>query len=67
MVAWGFQLGFKEGNFSPVQFATKAATLGYKWASLELDDFDNFQRWGPFRDACQSFGMKAARGSRRVT
>lgn len=59
MVAWGFRDGFREGPLTPVQFALKAKALGYRWAALELDDFDNVSRWGPFRHACQSAGLKA--------
>ena len=59
MIAWGFELGFREGNLSPVQFAAKAKSQGYRWAALELDDYGNDQRWGPFRHACQAEGLKA--------
>ena len=33
--------------------------MGYRWAALELDDYDNLERWGPFRAACHSAGLKA--------
>lgn len=59
MIAWGFELGFKEGDLSPTQFAQKAKSLGYRWAALELDDYDNAERWGPFRLSCQAEGLKA--------
>ena len=59
MIAWGFELGFKYGDLSPTQFAQTAASMGYRWAALELDDYDNEQRWGPFRLSCQSAGLKA--------
>jgi len=59
MIAWGFELGFRYGNLSPVQFAEKAKGMGYSWAALELDDYGNDQRWGPFRAACHSFGLLA--------
>ena len=59
MVAWGFEMGFLEGDLTPTQFATKTKALGYKWAALELDDYNNAERWGPFRLACQSVGLKA--------
>jgi hypothetical protein len=59
MIAWGFRDGFKFGHLSPVQFAQKVKDLGYKWAALELDDYDNAGRWGPFRFACQSLGLKS--------
>ena len=53
-VAWGFELGFFEGTLTPVQFANKASSRGYHWAALELDDFNNAERWGPFRHACHN-------------
>lgn len=59
MIAWGFELGFKYGDLSPTQFAQKAVSLGYRWAALELDDYDNAERWGPFRASCQAEGLKA--------
>jgi len=40
-----------------VQFATKAKAAGYSWAALELDDYDNAQRWGPFQHACRAEGI----------
>jgi hypothetical protein len=58
MIAWGFELGFKEGHLTPVQFATKAASMGYRWAALELDDYDNAERWGPFHHACTAAGIR---------
>lgn len=42
-----------------MQFAEKAKTLGYRWATLELDDYGNDQRWGPFRHACHAEGILA--------
>ena len=30
---------------------------GYKWAVLELDDYGNDQRWGPFHHALRSEGL----------
>jgi hypothetical protein len=41
-----------------VQFATQAAAMGYRWAALELDDYDNAERWGPFHHACISAGIR---------
>lgn len=59
MIAWGFELGFREGHLSPTQFAEKAKAMGYQWAALELDAYDNAARWGPFRLSCQAAGLKA--------
>ncbi len=42
-----------------MQFAEKARTLGYSWATLELDDYGNDQRWGAFRHACHAEGLLA--------
>ena len=59
MIAWGFEMGFLYGNLTPTQFADKARSMGYKWAALELDDYNNAERWGPFRASCQAAGLKA--------
>ena len=52
-------MGFRDGHLTPAQFASKAKAAGYSWVCLELDDYDNAERWGPFRHACQSEGLKA--------
>jgi len=44
---------------TPGQFASKAKAAGYSWACLELDDYDNSERWGPFLHACHAEGLKA--------
>jgi hypothetical protein len=59
MVAWGFEDGFKYGHLSPAQFAQKAKAMGFHWAALELDDYDNYERWGPFRVECHAAGLRA--------
>lgn len=42
---------------TPTQFATRAKAAGYSWAALELDDYGNAGRWGPFQHACRSAGV----------
>lgn len=33
--------------------------MGYRWATLELDDYNNAPRWETFRAACHAEGMLA--------
>lgn len=58
MVTWGFRDGFKTGNLTPVQAAQRAKELGYMWWALELDDYGNDVRWGPFKEASQFVGLR---------
>jgi len=54
MVAWMFE----NGQFTTHQFAQRAATAGYVWAALELDDYNNAPRWGDFAIECRQKGIK---------
>ena len=58
-VAWGFETGFKNGHLTPYQFAQRAKLQGFRWATLELDDYNNAPRWAEFRTACHAFGLLA--------
>lgn len=51
--AWGFS----NGQWTYKSFAQKAKAAGYSWAALELDDFGNSARWGPFRANCLEQGI----------
>ena len=58
MVAWGFRDGFRYGHLTPMQAAERCVALGYKWWALELDDYENDVRWGPFKEASQFFKLR---------
>lgn len=58
-IGWGFELGFKFGTLTPVQFADRMDELGLDWAALELDDYNGYENWGPFKSALHAKGKKA--------
>jgi hypothetical protein len=57
MIAWGLY----NGQFSPTSLASKAASAGYEWLALELDDFETglFNRhiWPSVRDQCHAHNL----------
>lgn len=41
-----------------MEAAERAVALGYTWWALELDDYNNAARWGPFKEISQRFGLR---------